>query len=376
MPTPVDAPRPLAEKITIDSSLGVTFIMGVSRNEDAPMNKSVTYLSASEAAERLGVSIKALRLYERRGLVSPGRTATGYRAYGPDEMIGASEIVALRALGLSLAQVGRVLKGDPQCLDSALGAQEVTLERKIGELVGMIDKIRGIRTGLARGEVPANGELLGLRAFSSESSIAFNLPWPWGGERFELRDVRPINYIIGSVGSGKTRLAMRLSETMLSASFLGLDRLTDFPSVATRLGRDDVLKSRVENTLIWLIDEGATRSEALTTLLVGLEADGPAVVIVDMVEQGLDQSTQEALISHLRQRARAGGRPLFLMTRSTAILDLSAIGPDEAIILCPANHSPPIRVAPYPGTIGYEAVSTCLASPEVRARVACCPQAA
>jgi len=58
------------------------------------------------------------------------------------------------------------------------------------------------------------------------------------------------------------------------------------------------------------------------------------------------------------------------MTRSSAILDLGAVGSEETIILCPANHSPPIRVAPYPGAPGYEAVMTCLASPEVRARTA------
>lgn len=57
-----------------------------------------------------------------------------------------------------------------------------------------------------------------------------------------------------------------------------------------------------------------------------------------------------------------------MLTRSSAILDLTAVGADEAIILCPANHSPPTYVAPYPGTPGYEAVATCLASPEVRAR--------
>jgi hypothetical protein len=36
----------------------------------------------------------------------------------------------------------------------------------------------------------------------------------------------------------------------------------------------------------------------------------------------------------------------------------------------PANHSPPICVAPFPGASGYEAVATCLAAPEVRARTA------
>lgn len=86
-----------------------------------------------------------------------------------------------------------------------------------------------------------------------------------------------------------------------------------------------------------------------------------------MVEDGLDQASQKALMGWLRERG-ADARPVFLMTRSTAILDLALAGDDEAILFCPANHSPPIRVAPHPGAPGYEAVATCLASPEVRAR--------
>ena len=116
-----------------------------------------------------------------------------------------------------------------------------------------------------------------------------------------------------------------------------------------------------------LVEDGAAASDALIALIAGLESEGPAVLVVDMIEQGLDRVTQEAVIAHLRRRG-PGGRPLFLLTRSCAILDLAAVGADEAIILCPANHSPPTPVAPYPGTPGYEAVATCLASPEVRAR--------
>jgi hypothetical protein len=65
-----------------------------------------------------------------------------------------------------------------------------------------------------------------------------------------------------------------------------------------------------------------------------------------MLEQGLDKATQEALIAHLRRRGPEG-RPLFLLTRSSSILDLDCVGADEAIFLCPANHSPPTRVAPF-----------------------------
>jgi DNA-binding transcriptional MerR regulator len=83
-----------------------------STNQETTMRLSAQFLNSSEAASRLDVSVKALRLYERRGLITPARTEAGYRAYSPDEMSRAAEIVSLRALGFSLAQVARVLQGD------------------------------------------------------------------------------------------------------------------------------------------------------------------------------------------------------------------------------------------------------------------------
>ena len=80
------------------------------------------FLNPSDAARKLGVSAKALRLYEQRGLIAPIRTAAGWRAYGPDEMSRAAEIVALRQLGLSLGQIACVLGGDARSLEPALAA--------------------------------------------------------------------------------------------------------------------------------------------------------------------------------------------------------------------------------------------------------------
>ena len=338
------------------------------------MSSSAQFLNPSAAAQRLGVSAKALRLYEQRGLVTPRRTAAGWRAYGPDEIARVAEITALRALGLSIAQIARVLGDDPQGLNSqglepALAAHEATLLGRIRELAGAVEKVRDIRAGLAQGRSPTAGELVRLLGPAAEVSVAFDLPWPWGGERFELRDIRPLTYITGPLGSGKTRLAKRLAETLPDATFLGLDRLERGGAAQAQLDTDPALKSRVDRTLAWLIEDGAVVSEALIALLAGLEAEGASIIVVDMVEQGLDQATQEAVIAHLRRRG-PGARPLFLLTRSCAILDLAAVGADEAIILCPANHSPPTRVAPYPGAPGFEAVASCLASPEVRARTA------
>jgi DNA-binding transcriptional MerR regulator len=332
------------------------------------VSPAVQFLNPAEAAKRLGVSAKALRLYEQRGLIAPIRSAAGWRSYGPDEIARAAEIVALRMLGLSLGQVSRVLGGDARSLETALGEHQATLEGQARQIANTVDKLRRLRTDLVAGRPLGVGELGRLRQPRPRVDVCFELPWPWGGEQFELCGICALNYITGPLGSGKTRLAKRLAETLPNTFFIGLDRLAGGGATAkARLDADPSSRSRVDQTLACLVDDGAAASDALTALLAAFEMPGPAILVIDMLEQGLDKPTQEALIDYLRRRG-SEARPLFILTRSSAILDLTAAGPDEAIILCPANHGPPIRVAPHPGAPGYEAVTTCLASPEVRAR--------
>lgn len=311
------------------------------------------FLNASDAARRLGVSVKALRLYEQRGLIAPVRSDAGWRAYGPQDLERASGIVALRGLGFSLAQVGRILAGDASGLEPALAAHQEALEARLRELARTTDGVRALRADLARGGAPSASDLARTLAPAAGGRLAFNLPWPWGGEPFELGVIAPLTYITGPLGSGKTRLAMRIAEE-IGGVFLALDRTADLS-----------LRSNIEPTVALLVQDGATDTPALRALLAGLETSQP--VVVDLLEQGLDKATQEALIAHLRRRA-AGTPPLFVMTRSSSILDLDALGSNEMVLFCPANHAPPYRVAPYPGTPGYEALASCLATPEVRAR--------
>lgn len=95
------------------------------------MNSPAPFLSPSEAARQLAVSPKALRLYEQRGLVTPACTGVGWRVYGAGEMARAADVVALRVLGLSLAQITRVLAGEPTSLEGALASHQTALESQL-----------------------------------------------------------------------------------------------------------------------------------------------------------------------------------------------------------------------------------------------------
>jgi DNA-binding transcriptional MerR regulator len=325
-------------------------------------------LKHADAASWLGISSKALRLYEDRGLLSPGRTAAGWRVYDAAELARAADIVALRQLGLSLMEVGRVVAGDNRDLGIALEAHQMVLKARQQALAVAMAKVQELRLALSEGRMP---ELAGaLEAAEGGAGIALDLPWPWGGERFTLKSLASLTFIIGPLGSGKTRLARSLADAISRGRFLGLERLqADGAVLAERLAADAALAARITAAMAWLRDDGATESPALLALLVGLAGDRDDTVIVDMVEDGLDAATQAAVVAYLRRAASTLPR-LMLMTRSSAILDLAAVRPGEAIILCPANHSPPSLVSPSPGAPGYEAVETCLASPEVRARTA------
>ncbi|MEV8213613.1 MerR family transcriptional regulator [Leifsonia sp. NPDC077715] len=54
----------------------------------------------SELAEQAGVTVKAVRYYERLGLVSPARLGNGYREYGDDHLRVVREIRELAATGI------------------------------------------------------------------------------------------------------------------------------------------------------------------------------------------------------------------------------------------------------------------------------------
>src|SRR6267378_4260129 len=67
-------------------------------------------LRIGEVAARSGVTRKALRLYEARGIVpKPRRTAAGYRVYPPDVLGVLHFVTQARRLGLTLKEIGHIV---------------------------------------------------------------------------------------------------------------------------------------------------------------------------------------------------------------------------------------------------------------------------
>jgi DNA-binding transcriptional MerR regulator len=73
---------------------------------DRTMSEAPTeWLTAAECALRTGLTVRALRVYENYGLITPGRSAAGWRRYGAQELLKLNEIGLLKILGLTLNQI-------------------------------------------------------------------------------------------------------------------------------------------------------------------------------------------------------------------------------------------------------------------------------
>ncbi|MAK80424.1 MAG: phosphoribosylaminoimidazolesuccinocarboxamide synthase [Phenylobacterium sp.] len=138
---------------------------------ETPGRMSPRFLSPAETARRLGVSVRALRLYERKGLVRPTRTQVGWRAYGPDEIERLHQVLTLKSLGLSLARITELLRGRDADLPGLLALQEDVLTARIRDLERARASVQAARTKLAHDGRLSLDDLLKLAKETNMSTI-------------------------------------------------------------------------------------------------------------------------------------------------------------------------------------------------------------
>lgn len=91
------------------------------------------------AAELAGMSVQALRLYERKGLLEPARTDGGTRRYSDTDIARLRRISVLISDGINLAGIARVL---------GLEADNTTLRRRNTDLKTSNAALRASNTEL------------------------------------------------------------------------------------------------------------------------------------------------------------------------------------------------------------------------------------
>ncbi|GAA1303320.1 MerR family transcriptional regulator [Saccharothrix xinjiangensis] len=90
-------------------------------------------LGTGEFARRSRLSVKALRLYERQGLLRPARVngVNGYRGYREDQLTGARLVALLRRLDMPLTEVARIAAAPEPDRAGLLAAYWAGVEERI-----------------------------------------------------------------------------------------------------------------------------------------------------------------------------------------------------------------------------------------------------
>ena len=117
--------------------------MATRRTDGVPVE---TVYVISVAAELAGVHPQTLRIYELRGLVTPGRTSGGNRRYSEADIARLKRVAELAAEGMNLEGIRHVMQ----------------LEDEIAQLRALVVQLQEQITGKTSTEV-LRGELVPLR---------------------------------------------------------------------------------------------------------------------------------------------------------------------------------------------------------------------
>jgi MerR family transcriptional regulator, thiopeptide resistance regulator len=112
-------------------------------------------LKVGELARRTGLTVRALHHYDSIGLLRPsGRSDSGYRLYNRDDVARLHGIQTLRRMGLSLADVAKLLEAGTATLAPILARQTRALDEQIARAQALRERIGVMQFILAGGGQP------------------------------------------------------------------------------------------------------------------------------------------------------------------------------------------------------------------------------
>jgi DNA-binding transcriptional MerR regulator len=255
---------------------------------------TTVWLTAAECADRIGLTVRALRVYERHGLLSPRRTAKNWRVYGVEDIARLNEILALKRLGLSLAGIADLLAGKATDLARTLSMQQATLEALRDRVEGSLILIRTLRQRIAAGEEVSINELITIaKETSMTDHSADTVAW----QRYEqarprsegLIDPALYDLYVGSYqfeGGGCITIGRRPDG--LTAQVIGQSALDIYPE------KDDAFFYRIVPAQITFVREAGEPARSLV-----LHQDG-----YELKASRIDQDTARDLAEELENRIK------------------------------------------------------------------------
>jgi DNA-binding transcriptional MerR regulator len=164
----------------------------------------VKEISIGEFARRSRLSLKALRLYDERGVLVPSRVdqASGYRYYDTAQLDQARLVVMLRQLQLPLTAVKELLACDPADAAARIAEHWRDAEaahdarRELADyLVSRLSGKRSVMDGVATREMPERSLLCFKRNVDEQGA------WAFGKEFIAILRERPLPKIEGRAGA-------------------------------------------------------------------------------------------------------------------------------------------------------------------------------
>lgn len=112
-------------------------------------------LTIGQLAARTGATPRALRLYERRGLLTAGRTAAGRRVYGAEHIVLLAQIGTLKDMGLTLAEIAVLMRQRTLDASALIDLRLAQIQAEQARLAELADALHSARAALAEGPMDA-----------------------------------------------------------------------------------------------------------------------------------------------------------------------------------------------------------------------------
>ncbi len=110
-------------------------------------------IQVGQLARHSGLTVRTLHHYDEIGLLSPSqRTEAGYRLYDSDDVGRLTQILLLRRLDLSLAEIREILARPESSLQETIGQQISRLKEKIEFQTQLVERLEAIHRRLELAE--------------------------------------------------------------------------------------------------------------------------------------------------------------------------------------------------------------------------------